>query len=75
MPSATVAISHASEPRLAKGRTARNSTTRPYNAHRLSASRIATGIGHPSVFANANVSTAPSIIELPCAKFTVPETA
>jgi hypothetical protein len=52
MPSATVAISHAFEPRLANGRTARNSTARPYSAHSASASTMASGIGQPSVCAN-----------------------
>lgn len=75
MPSATVAISQLSDPRLAKGRTAANSTASPYTPHSASASTMASGIGQPSVCANQNVKTAPNIIALPCAKLTVPETA
>ena len=75
MPSATVAISQASEPRRTNGRTATNSTTRPYSAHSASARQTARAKGQPSVCAKAKVSTAPSIIELPWAKLTVPETA
>ena len=75
MPSATVAISQASEPRRRNGRTAIASTTRPYAAQSTKASAIAGRIGQPSVCANAYASTAPSIIELPWAKLTVPETA
>ena len=75
MPSATVAISHASEPRRTNGRTATNSTSSPYSAHSSSARATASGYGQPRVRAKAKVSTAPSIIELPWAKLTVPETA
>src|SRR5205085_5228739 len=75
MPSATVAISQALEPRRANGLTARASTSSPYNAQSASASAAAGRKGQPYVTANVYVNTAPSIIELPCAKLTVFETA
>lgn len=75
MPKATVDMSQAFEPRLANGRTASRSTTRPYNAHKASASGKAASSGQPSVCAKVKVSTAPSIMELPWAKLTVPDTA
>src|SRR5690606_9973036 len=74
MPSATVDISQALEPRDANGRTARNSTSSPYNAQHSSASTMAGARPQPSVCANVKHSTAPNIIELPWAKFTVPDT-
>src|SRR5688572_32175994 len=75
MPSATVAISQALEPRRANGRTATSTTTTPYSAHSASASSAAGMNGQPSVTAKVYANTAPSIIELPCAKFTVLDTA
>ena len=52
MPSATVAISQAFEPRRANGRTATSSTTTPYSAHSASARSTAGTSGQPSVTAN-----------------------
>jgi len=75
MPSATVAISQAFEPRTTKGRTATRSTTTPQSAQRASARITARPMGQPSVTPKVNASTAPSIIVLPWAKFTVLETA
>eukprot|EP01022_Parablepharisma_sp_SALTPOND_P030357 TRINITY_DN760_c2_g2_i2.p2 TRINITY_DN760_c2_g2~~TRINITY_DN760_c2_g2_i2.p2 ORF type:complete len:1280 (+),score=504.50 TRINITY_DN760_c2_g2_i2:6407-10246(+) len=75
MPSATVDISQALEPWRANGRTASTSTSTPQSAQAASASSTASHIGQPSVWAKVKHRTAPSIMELPCAKLTVPETA
>jgi hypothetical protein len=45
MPTATVAISHASDPRTTKGRTTHRSTISPYTPHSASATSTATGPG------------------------------
>jgi hypothetical protein len=75
MPSATVDISQDSERRRTNGRTAMNSTKTLHAAHSSSASGIAIASGQPSVTQKAKHRTAPSIMVLPCAKFTVLETA
>ena len=75
MPSATVAISQAFEPRRTNGRTAMRSTMTPHarspRAHRMTARPS----GQCRVTQKVKQSTAPSIIALPWAKFTVLETA
>ena len=63
------------EPRATNGRTAIRSTTAPHRAQPASASKIANGSGQPSVTQKVKHSAAPSIIVLPCAKFTVFDTA
>ena len=63
------------EPRTAKGRTAIRSTTTPHSAHSASASTTAAHIGQPRVTPKVKHRTAPSIMALPWAKFTVLETA
>ena len=75
MPSATVAISQELEPRATNGRTATRSTTTPHTAQPASAATTASGSGQPNVTQNVKHSTAPSIMVLPCAKFTVLDTA
>src|SRR5208337_1784130 len=75
MPSATVAISQELEPRTTNGRTATRSTITPHNAQAASATMIATGNGHLNVTQKVKHSTAPSIMVLPWAKFTVRDTA
>ena len=75
IPSATVAISQELVPRATNGRTAMRSTTRPQTAQANSATGTAASIGQCSPTASAWQTTAPSITEEPCAKFTVPETA
>jgi hypothetical protein len=75
IPRATVAISHESDPRETKGRTAMRSTSTPQAAHRTRARSTAIHIGHPRVTPNVNARTAPSIMVLPWAKLTVLETA
>jgi hypothetical protein len=52
IPSATVAISHAFEPRSTNGRTAIHSTMTPYTPHSASAIKAALQNGQPSVTAN-----------------------
>jgi len=51
MPPATVAISHAFEPRSANGRTRVRSINAPTSAHAASAVMAANGSGQPSVTA------------------------
>src|SRR5271154_2981820 len=75
MPSATVAISQEFEPRATNGRTATRSTTTPQSAQPASATTTATGNGHFNVTQTVKHNTAPSIMVLPCAKFTVRDTA
>ena len=75
MPSATVAISQEFEPRTTNGRTATRSTMTPHSAQAASAMMTATGNGHFSVTQKVKHNTAPSIMVLPCAKFTVRDTA
>ncbi len=74
MPSATVAISQASELRRTKGRTAMRSTATPQAAQPARASTIAIGTGQPNVTQKVKHSTAPSIMVEPCAKLTVLDT-
>ena len=75
MPSATVDINQDSERRRTNGRTATISTNTLQAAHSRSAAGIASASGHPNVTQNVKHRTAPSIMVLPCAKFTVLETA
>ncbi len=75
MPSATVAINQAFEPRWTKGRTAMRSTIAPQTAQSASAAITASVRGHWRVTQNVKHRTAPSIMALPCAKFTVFDTA
>ena len=75
MPSATVDISQDSERRFTNGRTATISTSTLQAAQRRSDAQIASGSGQPSVTQNVKHRTAPSIMVLPCAKFTVLDTA
>src|SRR6516162_168493 len=75
IPSATVAMSQEFEPRTTNGRTATRSTTTPHSAQAERATTIATGSGHFNVTQKVKHRTAPSIMVLPCAKFTVRETA
>src|ERR1700730_8478012 len=75
MPRATVAISQEFDPRSTKGRTATRSTMTPHSAHAASATTTATMSGMPRLTHKLKHSTAPSIMVLPCAKFTVLETA
>ena len=75
MPSATVAISQELEPRRTNGRTATRSTSTPQAAQAASASATASHNGQPSVTQSVKHRTAPSIMVLPCAKFTVFDTA
>jgi hypothetical protein len=63
------------EPRMTNGRTARRSTITPHSAQAASAITIATGSGHFNVTQKVKHKTAPSIMVLPCAKFTVRDTA
>ena len=51
MPSATVAISQAFEPRRTKGRTAKRSMAMPATAHSSSDAAMAAAIGQPCVTA------------------------
>ena len=75
IPSATVASSQEFDPRTTNGRTAMRSTTTPQSPHRAIASTTAITMGQPIVTPKVKASTAPSIMVLPCAKFTVLETA
>ncbi len=75
MPSATVDMSHAFEPARTNGRTAMRSIATPHTAHSASAISTDGSIGHPSLTLKVKHSTAPSIIEVPCAKLTVLDTA
>ena len=75
MPSATVAMSQEFEPRCTNGRTAMRSTATLQTAHSSSEAAIASASGHPNVTQKVKHRTAPSIMVLPCAKFTVLETA
>jgi hypothetical protein len=75
MPSATVAISQELEPRATNGRTATRSTTTPHSAQAANARTTASASGQPSVTQKVKHSTAPSIMVLPWAKFTVRDTA
>ena len=75
MPSATVAISQALEPRLHEGPHREELDHQPVERAQRKRQHHGQSNGQPSVCAKVKVSTAPSIIELPCAKLTVPETA
>jgi hypothetical protein len=75
MPSATVAINQAFEPRCTKGRTAIRSTIAPQTAQSPSAAITASVRGQWKVTQKVKHRTAPSIMALPCAKFTVFDTA
>ena len=75
IPSATVAINQEPEPRRTNGRTAIRSTATPQSAHSASAAGMDSTSGQPSVTQKVKHRTAPSIMVLPCAKFTVLETA
>ena len=70
-----MAISQELEPRSTNGRTATRSTTTPHNAQPASARTTAAASGQPNVTQNVKHSTAPSIMVLPWAKFTVRDTA
>jgi hypothetical protein len=74
MPPATVAMSQASELRSTNGRTRTRSTIRPKTAQPASASGAAIQNGRPNVIISVKPRTEPTIIALPCAKFTVFET-
>ena len=75
MPSATVAISQELEPLRTNGRTATCSTMTLHTAHRSSEAGMASASGQPNVTQKVKHRTAPSIMVLPCAKFTVLDTA
>src|SRR5712691_7469119 len=75
MPRATVASSHAFEPRWTNGRTATRSTTAPHSADSASAAITARVSGHWKVTQKVKHRTAPSIMVEPCAKLTVFDTA
>src|SRR5580692_3944776 len=75
IPSATVAINQEFVPRATNGRTAIRSTTRPQIAQANNAAGTAAIIGQCSPTTRAWHSTAPSMTDDPCAKFTVKETA
>src|SRR6202042_21399 len=74
-PSARVAISQELEPRTTNGLTATASTITPHNAQPTSATITASVNGHFNGTRKVKHSTAPSIMVLPCAKFTVRDTA
>ena len=75
MPSATVAISQASEPRLHEGPHRDELDHQPVERAQQQRQQRRPADRPAHVCAKAKVSTAPSIIELPWAKLTVPETA
>ena len=74
-PTAIVAISHDSEPRFTKGRTAVRSTSMPKAAQIATATSMAAHAGQCRWLPKANTRTAPSMSGTPWAKLTVREVA
>ncbi len=71
MPTASVLITHAIDPRSTNGRTARRSSARPKMPSTRIAAIIAIGVGQPKSTTSMSAVTAPSIIADPWAKLSV----
>ena len=71
MPTASVLMTHAIEPRSTNGRTASRSSSRPKMPSSRIANSMASGVGQPKSTIRIRAVTAPSIMADPCAKLSV----
>lgn len=71
MPTASVLITHAMEPRFTNGRTASRSNPSPNPPSMTTAAIAASSVGQPRSTTSINVITAPSITAEPWAKLSV----